>query len=67
MKLYKICPQYKYFCRAEEKDEFCSICATKLNVNTKVVEKKLIIHTQNIVKAVAENIEKLRKKIKHNF
>lgn len=30
MKLYKICPQCSYFCRKEEKDEFCSICGANL-------------------------------------
>jgi RNA polymerase subunit RPABC4/transcription elongation factor Spt4 len=30
LKLYKICTQCHYFCRVEEKDEFCSICGTEL-------------------------------------
>ena len=30
MKLYKICTECSYFCRVEEKDEYCSICGSKL-------------------------------------
>ena len=30
MKLYKICTQCQYFCRVEEKDEYCSICGSIL-------------------------------------
>ena len=30
MKIYKICTRCKYFCREEEKDEYCSICGNEL-------------------------------------
>jgi RNA polymerase subunit RPABC4/transcription elongation factor Spt4 len=29
-KLYKICVNCHYFCRIEEKDEYCSICGKEL-------------------------------------
>lgn len=30
MKFYKICTQCNYYCRIEEKDEYCSLCGARL-------------------------------------
>lgn len=41
MKFYKICPQCNYFCREEEKDEYCSICGNELITKCQVCGEEI--------------------------
>jgi len=41
MKYYKICPNCSYFCREEEKDEFCSFCGSELKTACKKCGEKI--------------------------